>query len=457
MSSYSAVLRLPFAARTFATALIGRLSYGTVFLSLTLALASGHGSVSRTGEVVAVFALSLAGLAPLRARLIDRHGIRRVLLPLALSYAGALVGLAAATWQPGAPLWLLEGMALAAGATAPPLGPTMRTLWRAMCGDDQALMQRAFSLDTVAEEVIGVSGPLLVGLLVLVANPATGVLLSAVLVAIGTLAMMTSPVVGTAAARSASHSAAEGVTAAKAARAARAAGPKARRRAASRRPLSRILEPVSAATGVGLGLGAQSLAIVAFAMRHHQPSAIAWADAGMSVGSILGGLAYGSVAWRIPSRSRLPLLTAALGLCVAVAGLAPNVWALTAVTTATGLFVSPLMTCAYLVADELADERSRTSAGMWVNNAFNAGSSSGYAVMGPALARLPLAGCFALASGPILLAAGTARVLRFRTTGPTTAGSATVSEEMQNSDATPATTGTTSATATTTTSVTTIL
>ena len=191
-----AVLRLPFAARTFATALIGRLSYGTVFLSLTLALASGHGSVGRTGEVVAVFALSVAALAPLRARLIDRHGFRRVLLPLALSYAGGLLGLAAATWRPGAPLWLLMALSLAAGATAPPLGPTMRTLWRAMCGGDQALTQRAFSLDTVAEEVIGISGPLLVGLLILIAAPAAGVLLSAVLVAVGTLAMMTSPVVG---------------------------------------------------------------------------------------------------------------------------------------------------------------------------------------------------------------------------------------------------------------------
>ena len=104
MSAYLAVLRLPFAVRTFATALIGRLSYGTVFLSLTLALASGHSSVGRVGEVVAIFALSVAGFAPLRARLIDRHGIRRVLLPLALSYAGGLLGLALATWRPGAPL-----------------------------------------------------------------------------------------------------------------------------------------------------------------------------------------------------------------------------------------------------------------------------------------------------------------------------------------------------------------
>src|SRR3954468_24183311 len=189
-----AVLRLPFAARTFGAALIGRLSYGTVFLSLTLALTNATGSVGRTGAVVAVFALVIAGLAPVRARLIDRHGARRVLLPLSLCYAGALTCLAAATWRSGTPLWLLEGVAVVAGATAPPLGPTMRTLGRAMCGKDRALMQRAFSLDTVAEEVIGVSGPLLVGVLVLVVNPAFGLLLSALLVAVGTAAMMTSPV-----------------------------------------------------------------------------------------------------------------------------------------------------------------------------------------------------------------------------------------------------------------------
>jgi predicted MFS family arabinose efflux permease len=187
-----------------------------------------------------------------------------------------------------------------------------------------------------------------------------------------------------------------------------------RRRAGSRAGLARILDPVSAATGVGVGLGAQSLAIVAFAMRHHQPSAIAWADAGMSAGSILGGLAYGAIDWRIPSRSRLPLLTLALGLSLAAAGLAPNVWVLTAVTTASGVFVSPLMTCAYLVADELADERLRTSAGMWVNNAFNAGSSSGYAVMGPVLARLPLGWCFAVAAAPVVVGAGVARAWRSR-------------------------------------------
>jgi len=196
--------------------------------------------------------------------------------------------------------------------------------------------------------------------------------------------------------------------------AARRAKRKAKRKDKTRGGLARIFEPVITSAGLGLGLGAQNLVIVAFAVRHHQPSAIALAEAGMSVGSIAGGLVYGTLTWRIPNRVRLPLLTAALGTAVAVAALAPNVYVLTGITAVTGLFMSPVLTCAYLVADELADERSRTSAGMWVNNAFNAGSSGGYAAMGPALARLPLGWCFTAAAAPILLAAGAARVWRFR-------------------------------------------
>jgi hypothetical protein len=43
--SYAAVLRTPHAARTFGAALIGRLSYGVVFLSLRVEAALAVGSV----------------------------------------------------------------------------------------------------------------------------------------------------------------------------------------------------------------------------------------------------------------------------------------------------------------------------------------------------------------------------------------------------------------------------
>ena len=63
-----------------------------------------------------------------------------------------LAALAAGTWRPGVPAPLLGGLAVAAGACAPPLGPVMRTVWSELLRDP-ALLRRGYSLDTVAEGV----------------------------------------------------------------------------------------------------------------------------------------------------------------------------------------------------------------------------------------------------------------------------------------------------------------
>jgi hypothetical protein len=53
----------------------------------------------------------------------------------------------------------------------------MRTLWGVLVpGRD--LLRRAYSLDTVAEELLYVTGPLLAGLFAAYANPALGVAVS---------------------------------------------------------------------------------------------------------------------------------------------------------------------------------------------------------------------------------------------------------------------------------------
>lgn len=400
--SYAAVLCLPHARRTFLAALSGRLCYGTVFLSLTLALTWSTGSLGRTGTVMALFATSTAFLAPARAALLDRFGIRRALPPMALAYAVSLAALGALTWR-HAPsnAALVDVVGFAGGAFAPPLGPTMRSLWARMCGDDRELLRRAFSLDTVAEEALYVSGPLVVGVLVLVARPAVGLVLSAVLVAGGTLALVASPVVRDLPAPAPSD---------------RAQGPKSRFSGASR-----VLEPLLVTAGAGLTLGANSLVLVAFAVGRGQTSMVPWIEASMSVGSIAGGLAYGAASWCLPDRARLPLLAGGLGASVAVGALAPSTYVLCVVAALVGLFVGPTMTCAYLVADELAAPARRTGAGIWVNQAFNAGSSCGYAGIGPAVTGLPTSACFGVAAAPLLLAAGFAaaagRRARMRVSG----------------------------------------
>ncbi|WP_217140207.1 MFS transporter [Streptomyces sp. AC627_RSS907] len=385
--SYAAVLRAPHALRAFTAALVGRLSYGTVSLALMLSLTRSTGSYAMAGTLMALFGATSVFLSPYRAALVDRHGPRRALLPMALLYATLLGALAAACWRPGAHPAVLAGTAALAGACTPPLGPTMRAVWAELL-PDRAMVQRAYSLDGVAEELLFVSGPLLVGVVVGVAPPAVGVALSALLVAVGTLVFATSPAAG--ALRPAGR-AKDGTPAA--GRAGTGQG-------------RALLQPVVVAAGVGVSVSAVDLLAVAFAGQHgHGDGTVAWVLAALSAGSAVGGLLNGAVTWRSSARARLPFLAAGLGLCLAAAGLAPGVGMLVAAVTCAGLFVAPALTTAYLIADESAEPGFRTRAGAWCNTAVNAGMSAGAAAVGLLVERLPLPVCFALCGAVAVAAA----------------------------------------------------
>ncbi|MEU8803459.1 MFS transporter [Spirillospora sp. NPDC048819] len=375
-ASYAAVLRTPHALRTFSLVLLGRLSYGTVFLSLTLAFTSSTGSYAKAGGLMALLGLTVSVLTPLRAALIDRHGPRRALPPMAAGYTVALAALAALTWRPGTPVPLLAALTIAAGVTAPPLGVVMRTLWSGLLKDGP-LLRRAYSLDTVAEELVFVAGPLLAGLLAVIASPSLGIALSAALVAAGTLGLITSP----------------------------AARPRPRGRHRGPRMPAIPAAPAIAAAATGVVLGSTALLAVAFSHRHHQPAAAAWVEAALAVGSTLGGLVYGAAARTPPGRGRLAALLFPLGIALAAAGLAPTLTVLALLTCAAGLFVGPTLTAAYLLADASAPPGARTRTAAWVNTALNLGAAGGTAATGMLLDVLPLPACYALAAAPAVLGA----------------------------------------------------
>ncbi|WP_406123981.1 MFS transporter [Streptomyces canus] len=383
-ASYAQVLRIPHARRTFATALLGRLSYGVVPLSVMLAVTRASGSYAVAGAVMALFGATVVFLAPARAALIDRFGPPRALVPLLSAYVLLLALLTATVWRPGAPPVLLGTLTALAGACVPPLGPTMRAVWARLAQDDKALLQRAYSLDGVAEELLFVSGPLLVGVLVGAAAPAVGIVVGAALMVAGTAGFVRSPAV----------------------RAVRPAGSSRRRDSGGRRVLRRVGRPVLAAAAVGLALGVLDLLVVVFAERHqHGGASVAWVLAALSAGSAVGGMLNGAVKWRTPARTRLALLTACLGLALVGAGLAPGLGTLALVMAGAGFFVSPALTTAYLIADAAVAPESRTQAGAWVNTAVNAGSTGGTAVAGALAGQLPVAVCFALTGGVVAVTA----------------------------------------------------
>lgn len=382
--SYAAVLALPHARRTFAAALLGRLSYGIVPLSVMLAVTRASGSYAVAGTVVALFSATSVFLSPARAAVVDRHGPRRALAPMAAAYTGLLVVLAVVVWRPGAASPLVLGaVTAAAGACTPPLGPTMRAVWGRLA-PDRALVQRAYSLDGVAEELLFVSGPLLVGVLLGFAPPAAGILLGAALIAVGTAGFVWSPAVSAVAP-------------------ARPAERKAGAAKGGRRVLRGIGRPVCAAAGVGLALGVVELLVVAFAEGHGGGDSAPWVLAALSAGSAVGGLLNGAVTWRAGAGARLPLLAAGLGLALCGAGLARGPLTLALAVAVAGFFVAPALTTAYLIADEDTAPEARVQAGAWVNTAVNAGGTAGAAVAGVLIGRLPTGWCFAL-TGAVVLA-----------------------------------------------------
>lgn len=400
--SYAALLRIPHARRTFAAALTGRLSYGLVSLAMMLTTTRATGSYAVAGTVMALFGAASVFLSPARAALIDRHGARRALIPMASLYAGLLTAFAAVAWRPGAPALAIGALAVAAGTCTPPLGPTMRTVWSRMVPDEK-LLQRAYSLDGVLEEILFVSGPLLVGAVVQWAPPAAAVALSALLVWSGTLAFVLSPAVA-------------GVRPATA----KAAHPG--RRGLGVRALAR---PVVVALGVGLSLGAVDLLVMAFAeQHHHRTDTVAWVLAALSLGSALGGLLNGAVDWRLSPGARLPLTAGGLGLALLAAALAPGLGTLTAAVACAGFFVAPALTTSYLVADAAAPSDFRTQAGAWVNTAVNAGSSGGAAGVGLMVGHVPLGWCFAI-SGAVSLTAALVSLC----TAPTAPGASAAGRE----------------------------
>ncbi|GGJ35984.1 hypothetical protein [Streptomyces brasiliensis] len=107
----------------------------------------------------------------------------------------------------------------------------------------------------MAEELLFVSGPLLVGVLLRCAPPSAGVLLSALLMETGTCAFVTSPALS---------------------EATRRPGPGRPARHGPRVPAG-LLQPVVAAAGLGLALSGTELLVTAFvAQRSYDTAVVPW-------------------------------------------------------------------------------------------------------------------------------------------------------------------------------------
>jgi MFS family permease len=392
-SSYLAILRLPHARPLLLASLVGRLATSTGPLSVVLFVQDATGSLSQAGAASAAIALASGLLAPVRGRLVDRHGQRRCLPPMALIFAVALAGMVAVAGPGRAAVTI--GLAAAAGAAAPPLGPTMRVLWLSLVGQGPRL-QTAYALDAVLDELLFVIGPLLAGALATLYQPAAGVLATGGLAVAGTLGVVASPV-----SRAQTGS-----------RAAAGSGP-AGWAGALRAPGLRTL--VLSLAGVGAAIGIWELGLVGAAREHGSPAAASLLLAIWAAASGLGGLWYGSRTWRRSAGHRYLALLALLVLAGAPMAAAGSPIALGAVVALVGLVLAPLESSAYVLAAELAPPGTLTESGTWLTTAINVTAAVGLTAAGVLVdeAGVPAAlacACACTAAGLVVALAGRDRL-----------------------------------------------
>ncbi len=384
LSPYGAVLRVPHVRAAFASSLVGRLCYGIVSLSLLLTLTAGGRNYGFAGLVMALFGLAIVLASPLRARLVDQRGPRRVLLPMAWSFAATLVLIALIPPGSCADNIAIAALAGMAGLCPPPLGVVMRALWSELAGD-QSVLQTAYSLDGVAEELLYIAGPAFVGVLTVVALPSVGLWVAAGLAVSGTAWFVRSPALRAWPVRSAEPRTAQ------AGRPTGTAG-------------GAILTLAFAVGSIGLCLGGLGLVTVVYSQARHHPAAVAWIDAAMAGGSAVGGLAYGAVTWKLSPQLRLALLATGLVAVLIPAALSPGLLVLAVLVSLAGILVSPALATAYVLTNSRARPAARTQAGNWVSSGYNAGSSGGLFLSGQLVGRIPLGACLPVLAVPALLA-----------------------------------------------------
>jgi MFS family permease len=358
-ATYLTLLRLPGAARFCVAGMIGRAPMAMFGLATLLLVAARTGRYGLGGLVAGAGSIGYALVAPQVARLADRFGQQRVLRPLVAIFSVSCIAFVASA-ELDAPVWVLTITGCAAGSSVPSLGSMVRARWSALLGGT-TLLHSAFALESVADEMIFVIGPALVTLLA-TAVPPGGVLLCAVLAVTGTLLFaaqrQTEPPT-----RSAS-------------------GPLKSAGARGRLPATGLLTIAPLYLCLGAMFASIDVSTVDFAQRQgHKPLA-GFILGTYALGSAIGGLWYGSRAWRTPVERRF-----ALTLILTVAGVAtfwaqPQLLTLDAGMLVAGLTISPTLIAGYSLIERQAVASRRTEAMTWLSSAISIGLAAGSATSG---------------------------------------------------------------------------
>lgn len=298
-------------------------------LGIVLLVSIRTGSYSQAGIMSACYVAANAVVAVFLARFVDRRGQRVVAYAASLSAAALASGVVAVEldWPAPAPHLL---MALA-GALMPNVGGAVRARW-AYVLEDRSLLDTAFAVEAINDEVVFVLGPTVVTLLASAVDPIAGLATAAVAAVAGSWWLASQratepPLKRTDGIDVVDH------------------GLAGRRRTAPM-PWARLVPLVTGGVMLGVLFGGVEVAAVAFADEAGRPGAAAVLLGFFAFGSLISGVIAGSLTFRRPAAVRYLIGIAVLAVLLLPLPFVGGLVVLTGLLFLAGFAISPTMIAA---------------------------------------------------------------------------------------------------------------
>jgi MFS family permease len=357
LAAYRRVLAAPQVKPLYLLCILARVPVGMGAVALILFVHGQTDSFGSAGLVAGAYTVGLGITGPPIARFVDRHGSRLVIVPGSILVAAAFAA-EVLLGEAGAGAVPLAAVAFVAGAGSVPVGGIMRQRWPELVPAPE--LATAYALDSVAIEVVFVSGPLLAGLLAATVGPSAGVIAAGLIGIVGSLGFARLSTV-----------------------------PPGRDPDAERHWLGALVSPnlrLLVLSGLPLAgtFGALDVVLPAFGAHHGATALGGPYAAALAFGSGAGGLLYGARPgfFGPPRRSLIVmgLLMTLFCLPIPAATSIPEMFVFAALA---GIFVAPQITVRNQVAQASLAAGTATEAYTWLALATTVGASIGSALVGP--------------------------------------------------------------------------
>ena len=350
MRDFSLLLKTPGLARIVATQLLARMPAGMFSIGLLMHSEHVYGNYASGGAVLAALSIGMAVAGPVISRQLSRWGTLPVLLTCLLLATAALTPMILIPL----PLWAMTMLAAIAGATIPPVQPTVRTLYPKLV--PHHLVTPLFGLDAALQEIIWVLGPVGITTMVVLLGSVTALLIVVALQLVGVVLFIFEPPV-------------------RELRIPKATGGFGR---VALKPAV-LLMTVTSLLLIG-SLAGMEAAVVAWFGEGSTLGGFALAIS--SIGSLIGGLIMGHRPlgpWSLPIR--LLVVAAGLGL----ASMASGFWTLSATLFAAGFGMAPAIAAVSSVIAASVPFADTAEAYGWITTGQLMGAALGAALAGVAI------------------------------------------------------------------------